>query len=211
MSLTMVRSARGHTLLRRPLPALVLERDGGGSLLRRYVHGADLISVSSGAGESYFHYDGLGSVVNVTDAAGGTDWTLQMSVNDRPPLPLARFLSSRLRRGIRVRSSPTMFPNLLFRWRVKRSRPSFEKAGNTLNPDLAFGHIDCKRDNLALISLNRISIKVVEENHGQHCRPFIAVKKRMVSNQRVHHGGRLRVDVGVGISLEDRLLGTKNG
>jgi RHS repeat-associated protein len=54
---------------------LVAERDGAGSLTRRYVNGYDAISVFGTNKTGYFHYDGLGSVVNVTSSTGTTWWT----------------------------------------------------------------------------------------------------------------------------------------
>ena len=46
-----------------------------GSLLRRYINGLDAISVTAGNKTGYFHYDGLGSVVNMTSSSGATWWT----------------------------------------------------------------------------------------------------------------------------------------
>lgn len=61
-----------------PLPELALERNGAGTLLRRYHHGLSLISMRNGAGEDfYYHPDGLGSIANVTDANGATQWTYE--------------------------------------------------------------------------------------------------------------------------------------
>lgn len=57
------------------LPQLAVERDGSGSLLRRYTYGQQRLSVTSGGSTSYYHYDGLGSVANVTSATGATEWT----------------------------------------------------------------------------------------------------------------------------------------
>jgi len=57
------------------LAQLALERDGSSALLRRYVYGSSRISMATGVGTYYFHYDGLGSVRNVTDSAGVTQWT----------------------------------------------------------------------------------------------------------------------------------------
>lgn len=58
-----------------PLPLLVREADGKDVLLRRYVYGADLISMTTGPGPFYYHYDGLGSVANLTSAAGTPQWS----------------------------------------------------------------------------------------------------------------------------------------
>lgn len=57
------------------LPLLALERDGQGALLRRYAYGADLVSMTTGGGAFYYLKDGLGSVVNLTDAAGLPQWS----------------------------------------------------------------------------------------------------------------------------------------
>ena len=56
------------------LPQLALERDGNNSLQRQYVYGLRRIRQSAGTA-SYFHYDGLGSVANLTSASGATQWT----------------------------------------------------------------------------------------------------------------------------------------
>jgi len=58
-----------------PLPMLVRESEGSGALLRRYVYGNDLISMTTGGAESFFHYDALGSVTNVTRADGVLQWS----------------------------------------------------------------------------------------------------------------------------------------
>jgi uncharacterized protein RhaS with RHS repeats len=57
------------------LPQLALERDGQGALIRRYTYGAARISLAGGGGLFYYHYDQLGSVANLTDAAGARQWT----------------------------------------------------------------------------------------------------------------------------------------
>jgi RHS repeat-associated protein len=58
-----------------PLPLLALERDGNNALLRRYIHGADLISMTTGGSTYYYHPDGLGSIANLTSSSGATQWT----------------------------------------------------------------------------------------------------------------------------------------
>jgi RHS repeat-associated protein len=58
-----------------PLYELALERDGNNALLRRYIHGVDMVSMFTGGANYYYHRDGLGSVVNVTSATGGSQWT----------------------------------------------------------------------------------------------------------------------------------------
>lgn len=53
-----------------PLPLLVRESDGADGPLRRYLYGNDLISMTSAEAESYYHYDGIGSVTDVTSSLG---------------------------------------------------------------------------------------------------------------------------------------------
>jgi len=55
------------------LPQLAIERDGGGSTLRRYTYGVGRVSLYSG-GTSYYHSDRLGSVVAMTSADGTSEW-----------------------------------------------------------------------------------------------------------------------------------------
>jgi RHS repeat-associated protein len=57
------------------LPLLVREADGRDVLRRRYVYGADLLSMTTGSGTYYYHHDWLGSVSNVTSASGTPQWT----------------------------------------------------------------------------------------------------------------------------------------
>jgi len=57
------------------LPQIASERDGNGKPLRRYVYGMHRISQTAGNSTSYFAYDGLGSVANLTSATGGMQWT----------------------------------------------------------------------------------------------------------------------------------------
>ena len=57
------------------LPQIALERDGNNNLLRRYVSGVRRISMTSGSATSYYLYDGLGSVSNLTSSSGATQWT----------------------------------------------------------------------------------------------------------------------------------------
>jgi len=56
------------------LPQLALERDGSGATLRSYLFGNGRVSMDAGT-TSYFHHDGIGSVLNVTSAAGTAHWT----------------------------------------------------------------------------------------------------------------------------------------
>jgi RHS repeat-associated protein len=58
-----------------PLNQLIRESDGSGSLRRRYIHGNDLISMTSGGADYFFHHDRLGSVTNITSSAGAEQWT----------------------------------------------------------------------------------------------------------------------------------------
>jgi RHS repeat-associated protein len=57
------------------LPQLVAERDGNAALLRRYRSGLDAVTLDTGGSPFYYHYDGLGSVVNLTSSTGVTQWT----------------------------------------------------------------------------------------------------------------------------------------
>ena len=59
------------------LPQLVAERNGSGTLIRRYIYGLDAISVFGSNKTGYFHDDGLGSVVNLTSNTGTTWWTYE--------------------------------------------------------------------------------------------------------------------------------------
>ena len=59
------------------LPQLALERDGSNSLLRRWVTGLDTVSMATPAASFYLHHDYVGSVVNVTNNTGVTQWTRQ--------------------------------------------------------------------------------------------------------------------------------------
>jgi RHS repeat-associated protein len=57
------------------LAQVVAERDGNAALVRRYRQGLAAVSMDSGGSTFYFAYDGLGSVVNLTNASGVTQWT----------------------------------------------------------------------------------------------------------------------------------------
>jgi RHS repeat-associated protein len=57
------------------LPMLVREADGRDNLLRKYVYGTDLVSMTTGAGTFYYHHDPLGSVANLTSGTGSPQWT----------------------------------------------------------------------------------------------------------------------------------------
>jgi len=58
-----------------PLAQLAIERDGSGALLRRYVYGRSLLSMTEGGSAYYFLADDLGSIANVTSASGNAVWT----------------------------------------------------------------------------------------------------------------------------------------
>lgn len=49
------------------LPQLALERNGNDALLRSYRYGLDLLSQAAGNSTYWYHHDGLGSVVDITD------------------------------------------------------------------------------------------------------------------------------------------------
>src|SRR5439155_23423219 len=60
-----------------PLPELASERDSNGNLIRRYVYGSAItpLSLTTPANTYYYHYDQLGSVTNLTNSTGATQWT----------------------------------------------------------------------------------------------------------------------------------------
>jgi RHS repeat-associated protein len=60
-----------------PLPQLALEQDGAGNLLRRYLYGPAQhpLAMTTPSGSFYYHDDTLGSVTNLTDSTGTTQWT----------------------------------------------------------------------------------------------------------------------------------------
>jgi RHS repeat-associated protein len=57
------------------LPQLAIEKDGSGALLRRYVYGQGLLSMTTGGSARYVLPDGQGTVANVTSSTGTTQWT----------------------------------------------------------------------------------------------------------------------------------------
>ena len=59
------------------LPMLIREADETGALKRRYVHGNDGISMTTPQGPTYYHYDGVGSVTNVTGPGGEEQWSYE--------------------------------------------------------------------------------------------------------------------------------------
>jgi hypothetical protein len=69
------------------VPELVFERNGSGSLIRRYLNGLATISLTDGHKTAYYHYDGLGSVVNMTSDPGATWWSYSYG-GGGPPAPL---------------------------------------------------------------------------------------------------------------------------
>lgn len=83
------------------LPQLALERDGSNALLRRYVYGADLLSMNTGGADYYFHHDALGSTANLTSSSGATQWTYvyepygtartETKVNNKAPVSPLKF------------------------------------------------------------------------------------------------------------------------
>jgi RHS repeat-associated protein len=56
------------------LPQLALERNGHDALLRDYRYGLDLLSQQAGNKTYLYHYDGLGSVTDVTGSTGSSVW-----------------------------------------------------------------------------------------------------------------------------------------
>ncbi|MGH3428278.1 MAG: RHS repeat domain-containing protein [Terriglobales bacterium] len=56
------------------LPQLALEAQGGTSV-RDYAYGNELLSMLSGGATYYFHHDALESTAAVTNASGSTEWT----------------------------------------------------------------------------------------------------------------------------------------
>jgi RHS repeat-associated protein len=82
-----------------PLAQLALERDGNNSLIRRYTYGAGRISMTSGGNVYYYQYDPLGSVVNLTNSTGTTEWTgsyepygaVHSQTNNDPNVPVNPF------------------------------------------------------------------------------------------------------------------------
>lgn len=59
------------------LPQLAVERDGAGRALRGYMYGLDLLTMRSAGATSYYHYDGIGTVVDVTSASGLPQWSYE--------------------------------------------------------------------------------------------------------------------------------------
>ena len=57
------------------LPQLALERDSSNNLIRRYIVGDSVISMTTAAGNYFYHHDLTGSISSLTDGSGGTQWT----------------------------------------------------------------------------------------------------------------------------------------
>jgi RHS repeat-associated protein len=57
------------------LPQLAIERGSNGSELRAYTYGVRRLALTTPSGAFYYDYDNVGSIVNVTSAAGATEWT----------------------------------------------------------------------------------------------------------------------------------------
>ena len=80
-----------------PNPQIALERDGASSLLRQYIYGLQRIRQTEGT-PSYYHYNHLGSVVNLTSATGTTQatysyepWGPVRTTSGTPPTNLLGF------------------------------------------------------------------------------------------------------------------------
>jgi RHS repeat-associated protein len=57
------------------LPMLAQENDGGGSLVRRWINGAQgALSMSGGGNLYYLHRDPIGSITDVTNSSGTAQW-----------------------------------------------------------------------------------------------------------------------------------------
>jgi RHS repeat-associated protein len=57
------------------LPQLALERDGSNSLIRRYLYGLSLISMTTPDNDFYYLHDGQSNTANLTSTTGATEWT----------------------------------------------------------------------------------------------------------------------------------------
>jgi len=59
------------------LPELAIERDGSNALIRRYIYGAGIgpVSMTTLAGDFYYHHDTQRNISNLTNASGVTQWT----------------------------------------------------------------------------------------------------------------------------------------
>jgi RHS repeat-associated protein len=57
------------------LPLLIREADGNDALIRRFVYGIELISMTTGGSDFYYHHDRLGSTANLTSSTGSAQWT----------------------------------------------------------------------------------------------------------------------------------------
>jgi RHS repeat-associated protein len=112
------------------LPQLALERDGNNSLLRSYTYGERRISQTAGSSTSYYHYDPLGSVANMTASSGATQWTYayepfgatRVETSNSGPTNLMRFTGEYLD------------PTELYHLRARQYDPAL---GRFLGPDPA--------------------------------------------------------------------------
>lgn len=57
------------------IPQIAVEQDGAGGILRTYLYGLDRIAMTTGGASYFYHYDQLGSVINLTNSTGVTQWT----------------------------------------------------------------------------------------------------------------------------------------
>jgi RHS repeat-associated protein len=57
------------------LPQLGVEKDGNLNPLRTYLYGLNRIAMTTGGASYYYHYDQMGSVINLTSSTGATQWT----------------------------------------------------------------------------------------------------------------------------------------
>lgn len=56
------------------LPQLALEKNGG-TVVRSYLYGGQLLAMNAGGAANYFHHDDLGSTTAITNQTGATQWT----------------------------------------------------------------------------------------------------------------------------------------
>jgi RHS repeat-associated protein len=56
------------------VPQLVRESTGSGSLIRRYLYGTSRIAMTEGGNTYYYLSDSLGSVTDLTDGSGNSEW-----------------------------------------------------------------------------------------------------------------------------------------
>lgn len=66
---------------------IIAEYDGADALISKFVYGAgidEVVSLTKGANTYYYHYDGLGSVTNLTDSSGATTESYSYDVFGKP-------------------------------------------------------------------------------------------------------------------------------